>query len=434
MHLICSSYTAYSKKYFHQTNNYSYLCNCELYVRPMSRRLLILCLLMSAIYADAQHVRLTRYRAPTALYLDAGRLFNYNLYEHARFEAGLIWVVPNEGAEREKPVLGQWRMEGYGAYGTMDRDFKYGGSVQLRLPGRHDIRLRLRGWKDLEQAASRQLEDYRMLSPEYNNSYLASRFCGVRGLQLSSTARLGHGLEGTLALRQSWEDYRFDNLGMRYPTLDPDEASPVTPHSEGSLRLEWHRCLTLVATLGQRSGDDPRGYMRALLQYDNSVEKHDLQIFAQAGYVTAGAPYSRMFDLSGTFPAPYFFSHTMLTVRPNRFAADLFTHACLVYTAPMPLWDLVWTHPRPFLQINAMWGLLHNADNEGCSLREGLSLQAPYMGVVEPATGFDGLLRWGMLDMGFGVAYQLVPPTAPYRNTDPLDNITVALVAKLIIA
>ena len=399
----------------------------------MYRRLLIVCLLMSAMYADAQHIRLTHYRAPTALYLDAGRLFNYNLYEHARFEAGLVWVVPNESAEREKPVLGQWRMEGYGAYGTMDRDFKFGGAVQLRLPGRHDWRFRLRGWKDLEQAASRRLEDYRMLSPEYNSSYLTSRFCNVYGMQLSATATLSHNLEGTLSLRQSREGYLFDSLGLRYPTLDPSEACPVSPYTEGSLRLEWQRHLTFLALLGQRGGNDSRGYLRAILQYDNSMDKSDLQIFAQTGYTTAGTPYSRLFDLSGTAPAPYFFSHTFLTVRPNRFVADLFAQACLQYTSPMPLWNLSWTHPRPFLQINAMWGLLHHADSQGRTLHEGLPLQAPHMGLYEPATGFDGLLRWGMLDLGFGVAYQLTPPAAPYRNTDPLDNLTIALLAKLII-
>ena len=340
----------------------------------MPRRLIIVCLLLSAMCTEAQYIRLTPYTAPTALYLDVDRFCNYNLYEHARFETGFAWVIPNETAELQKPVIGQWRLHAYGAYGTMDRDFKFGGAVQLRLPGRHDVRLRLRGWKDLEQAAARSLNGYSMLSPENNSSYFTSRYSGVYGVQLSATAAFLHGIEATLSLRQSWEDYRFDSLGLCYPTLFPAEQTPRLPYREAALRIQWRKDLTALLTAGQHSGDDPRGYLRALLQYDNSASRNPLQIFAQAGYTTAGSPYSRMFDLSGTAYTPYFFNHTLLTVRPNRFAADLFAHACLQYTTPLPLWDLAWTHPRPFLQINAVWGMLHHADSEGCALREGLPL------------------------------------------------------------
>ena len=40
-------------------------------------------------------------------------------------------------------------------------------------------------------------------------------------------------------------------------------------------------------------------------------------------------------------------------IRPNTFAANYYAHLCLNYTAPMPLWELSWSQPQPFLQINA---------------------------------------------------------------------------------
>ena len=87
----------------------------------MLRRFLpILLTLAAALPAGAQNVRLTPYRAPTVPYADVGRLFNYNLYEHARFEAGLSWVLPNESAENPKVFLGQWTLGGYVAYGVYD--------------------------------------------------------------------------------------------------------------------------------------------------------------------------------------------------------------------------------------------------------------------------------------------------------------------------
>ena len=53
--------------------------------------------------------------------------------------------------------------------------------------------------------------------------------------------------------------------------------------------------------------------------------------------------------------------------------------------------------------------------------------------LLEPATGFDGILRWGILDMGFAVACQLTPVNADYRSDSPDDSIAFAIVARLIV-
>ena len=139
----------------------------------MCKRLAILLLLFPALVIEAQSIRLTRYRAATALYLDAERLYNFNLYERHRFELGLTWVIPNESCPEAKYFLGQWTLKGYGAYGTGDKEFKLGGSAQLRLPTRSNVRLQMSAYKDLERAASRRLSSYRMLS-RHDGSCLAA--------------------------------------------------------------------------------------------------------------------------------------------------------------------------------------------------------------------------------------------------------------------
>ena len=53
--------------------------------------------------------------------------------------------------------------------------------------------------------------------------------------------------------------------------------------------------------------------------------------------------------------------------------------------------------------------------------------------VMEAATGFDGLLRWGLFDFGVGIAYQLCPLKAPYLNENPLDNFALAVVATFVL-
>ncbi len=399
----------------------------------MLKKIVILVLLFLPLLVGAQSIRLTKYGAPTALYFDADRFFNFNLYERSRFELGLTWVVPNESAEVQRHYLGQWRFQGYGAYSTFDRDFKFGGSVQLRLPGRGDVRLRLEGFKDLEQAASRRLSPYQMLSTDYNTGYVASRYMGVKGAAFGLIYNPMHSLELTFKLRQTWEDCRFNNFGLLYPTLDPAEQAPVNSYTELNVRADWRKKLILDIRGGRMYDLAEHYYLRSLLQYDAPVGDYGFNLFGQIGLATSGTPYSRMFDVSGTGSTLYFFKNTFLTIRPNTFTTNLFAHLCLNYTAPMPLWDLSWSKPKPFLQINALWGTLFDGNDDGSRLYDGLQLQAPYMGVFEPATGFDGLVRWGLLDLGFGVAYQICPFSAPYFNNDPTSNINVTIVATLII-
>ena len=148
-----------------------------------------------------------------------------------------------------------------------------------------------------------------------------------------------------------------------------------------------------------------------------------LHLWAQAGYATEKAPTTRHFDVSGTGGTPYYFEHTFLTVPPDRFLSDLFAHLCVKYTAPMPLWKSLYSNPRPFLQANV---LCANLGVHGSWLHKVADRSSP---LLEPATGFDGILRWGILDMGFAVAYRIIP----FDTINPTDNIAFAIVARLIV-
>ena len=432
----------------------------------MTKKWLITLLLLPAMHVGAQSIRLTRYDAPNALYLDADRLYNFNMYERSRFELGLVWVSPSETAAQQRKVFGQWTLTPYIAYGTGDRAWKYGMGTQLRLPGQHDVRLLLWGYNDVERAASRRLTDYRMLVQSLNNGIVTSRFVGVKGGGLDLMATLRRGLDVRVGILQTWENYLFDSTGCLYPARDESQRTPTKMFTEAHARIDWRKCVTLLLRGGrveewEQIENSPRYYLQALAQYDADLgkalrphllqvlyyrEEYDpdfggtrmplldgLHLFGQLGFASQEAPYSRMFDLSGTAYAMYFFKQSFLTVRPNRFAANVFAHVCLNYTAPMPLWELSWSSPHPFLQVNAMWGHLLGQDAEGRRLWEGLPLQAPNKGLLEPATGFDRLVHWGLLDIGFGVAYQICPMSANYIYDRIEDNIAFTIVADFIL-
>ena len=406
----------------------------------MKKPTLLALLLLPALLAGAQGVRLTRYDAPTALYWKANDLFRYNRYEQARFDLGLTWVIPNENARRQEgePLrrpLGQWQLHGDMGYGTADRELKGRLDIQLRLPGSLGTRLKLSGFKDMERAGERKLSGYDMLSVSQNTAMTSSRFSAVRGAQFEVSATPHSNLGFALALRQTWEEYRFDSVTRLYPAIDPAEQAPVRCFSELEGRLNCFRDLTLQVRTGRMAVEgEARHYLRALAQYSHSTlpDGGCLSLFAQMGYATGGTPYSRLFDLSGSGGYAYYFRNTFLTVRPNTFTANLFAHLCVNVTAPLPLWELSWSRPQLFAQVNAAWGQLLDAGNTGRTVCDGMPLQAPYMGIFEPATGFYGLLHWGILDVGVAVAYQMVPLQAPYLSIDPSECFAFMAVAELI--
>ncbi len=407
-------------------------------------------MLLPVLQVGAQSIRLTRYDAPNALYVDMDRLYNFNMYERSRLELGLVWVSPNAAAARrrtETPMegrkeVGQWTLRPYVAYGTGDHEWKYGLGTMLRLPGPRGVRLVAWAYNDLERAASRRLNGYRMLLPSMNDGIVSSRFVGVKGGSFDVGFRLRYGWDVQLGALQTWEDYRFDLAGQFYPKEQPARQAETRVFTELRSRIEWQKALTLSlragrvgvpAGAGAGGETTSRYYWQALTQYDADMGKTGLHLFGQLGFASEGAPYSRMFDLSGTAYAMYFFKNAFLTVRPNSFTANVFAHICLNYTTPLPLWELSWSSPRPFLQLNAMWGRLLGQDGFGHQTWDGLELQAPDKGLLEPATGFDGLVHWGLLDMGFGVAYQICPASAAYKGENPADNFAFAIVANFIL-
>lgn len=388
---------------------------------------LIITALALPLTAGAQAIRLTPYRAPSALYLNAERIYDFNLYEHNRFELGMTWVTPSESADpKPRVVLGQWHAYVSVAYGTMDHDLKYYGSLRLRLPGPRDVRLYLAAFDELEAAAGHTLESYQMTAIDRNSHYLWSRFVGVRGLDAGCRLLLSKHADLAVSIRQTWEDHRFDSRGLFHPALDPAEQQPVRPFTELGATLSWRRQAAAVVRAGRTDDGRIRHYLSAMAQYEASLPKCPGGVlFAQLGYATNGAPYSRLFDLSGTAGTPYFFRHTFLTLPPHSLVANSYALLFATYTRPEPLWKLSWSSPRPFAQIGAMYG-----QSFGSAPDYDAPLAAPDRGLAEAAAGIEQLLHWGLLDFGAAAAFRLAPEMDAYTDK-PARRAAFAAVATL---
>lgn len=370
--------------------------------------------------ARAQYIRINKATEPYALYLNINKVFNFNLYENARLGAEFYFVTPSNN-----PAKPQLQITAYGAYGTYDRAWKYGSTVAVQFPGQHRWRPFVSFYDDLNQMASINLGGYALLTPNFNTCYVASKFARIRNAEIGVSSKFGK-INASVDLRYFREWLLYDAYGNNlYPNLNPDEEPPFADYAEGHARATWKQW-----TADVRMGIDPQGYdrwyCRALLQYNRNIEYKsvgNLSIFAQGGIATSSTHYQHLFDISGTYGYYYFFNNTLVTLPTNSFVTDRFVRFTATFNFEKYLWNYTISHPQPFVQLSGATGHNYRTDRP--------------MTVFEPAAGFNGLIRWGYLDLGVAAAYRLSPNENDIPQPSNLSrlNYPVAfmIVAKLII-
>lgn len=366
----------------------------------------------------------------TALYLDADRLWSYNLYERSRWGVGL--TLNNRVAELRGTPHGTLNLYlGYSPYAELVT----GGIGGTWHTGDHQ-RFSLALSHDLAAAGIRHTATATLREPSSLSSFMARR------LNERWQATAGYGIErGAIDFGvelQGWRGWRlYDAGGLLYR-----RDSVTLPREAGiaaGATLSAYAGRNILTLQGGATMPGTRRFLRLTAQYrqtlrGNIVKTH---LFAQGGIVSRSAPYTFMFDLGGTWGSPLLFEGTLLTARPVEFTADLYGLASVRVELAKPLFDLwnsyvaIGSRPVPFVGVNAAWGLMRDMDGNGMLVHDDLTLQAPHMGIVEPVLGVNGLLRWGAVDWGLSVAWRIVPYGAPYRFTKASNNLSLMVTALL---
>lgn len=430
------------------------------------RNILTICLLIlfavSSGTGNAQSLRLSRYKSKTNVSVDLNRVYNYNIYEHNRWGIGLDLTTPLKYDSRYGTLFqNSFMASAYVGYGTGDNAWKYGGVVALDFPRSTLKRISAIYQHDLLRVGSHSFDEYNILNTTDNSSYFTSHYCGTDRISAVAMIDLPGPSLMWLEYYHSRERYLFTASNLLYPSKFVGDTMPYETFNEVGVDLYWGKYwkFGVLADVWRRYDQtldryDPPGirYIRFLSQYSRKKDLKDnhgqLSIFAQGGFVLLdNVPVSRRFDLSGTGGSNYYFNNTFLTVRPNTFMADAFTMASIRYTIGKSLWKASLSEPHPFVQLNAMWGILYGkwvTDGTGIyNLLTGkptehgtsyaIALTAPFKGLLEPTVGIDKLLRWDIFDLGVAFAYQLTPKNSPYHIDNFLDKFAVMCIAKLII-
>lgn len=394
----------------------------------MIRKTLIMLLVLVPLCSQAQYVRLFGEPTETAFYVDLDHVWTYNLYEASRWGMGARLAM--------HPTLFDRRATYIDAYvGLGLRDMKWKGGLGTRLPLSVHGTLTASLRRDYVKAANRSLSTYNITNINSLSAFMTRRLCDRYEAAVGYIYSDGWTLttEGVIYM-----GHRLFDGGCLLYDIDGD---PLPREDGAMLRLTAAdgKGLSAEVLLGA-TWPEAKPVARAMAQYSTTKRQKvfTTSLFVQGGLSVPNTSYTYLFDLGGTYGAPICFNHTLQTALPNEFTASLFTFVAARVATTKALWDLdipnvqIGTHPVPFVQLTAAWGELWGQNVDGQMFYEGLSLQAPYMGIAEPAAGIEGLLRWGVTDWGIAAAYRLTPPQAPYTRLDARSNLTLLLTAKLI--
>lgn len=373
---------------------------------PLSlRRMpLVAALLMLCGGAAAQSINIGRCRAS----LDLDRLWSYNLYEQSRWGLGghLTW--------RDSLTV-----SAFVGYGVRDLQWKGGAAVDLKLRGTGHPTLYAAGGRDYFAAASRRLGTTHLTDIGGLSAFMSLRMSD----RLFLRAGYRHQVRRT-TLTAEVTAFRGRRLFEGNTLLYLANGDVLRDESGTELRLAAaHRSGITVEMLGATLPQTHRHAVRLLAQYSHDVNAgpFTLSIFAQGGVTAPDIPYIYMFDLGGTFGAPLWFRHTLLTARPVEYTANIFAFSSLRLRLDKPLFRVystllaIGSNPHPLVGVNLAWGALfdphHGATTsdggEQQLWHDGIALTAPTRGVAEVIAGIDGLVHWGVAD--YGVAICLRP-------------------------
>lgn len=386
----------------------------------MKRTLLILLYLTATLGACGQYLHLAGDTAGTALYLDAGRIWNYNLYEHSRWGGGLRLTMAQRLA-----------VDAYLGYGTYDEQLKYGAAVSGRFKGPHQKTLYLSYLHDYFAIGSRSIDN-----PSDNNTSLLGSFWSRRmteqhRITLGYRWRTSFAAWALEAVREE-SGRLFDTHKLLY--YNQGDTITLAGYWYGRLLMKHPSGLRLQAEIGAWNSDGP-AIARLLTDYRKVFHWPiiDLHLYAQAGITPPSSDYEHMFDLGGTWYAPVYIGSNLPTVRPNEFTANAFTLLSLRMQTARPLYRIysplfsVGSNPRPFAGLSALWGTMWGQDASGIKTMEEFVLQSPYAGLLEPILGVDGIIRWGVADLGLAIAYRITPKTAAYHHTQATENMILMI-------
>jgi len=372
------------------------------------------------------------------LNMDMNRILNYNGYEKFRLGMGLH---TNDAISKLVSV------GGYGAYGTGDKAFKFGGDVGFIFDPYNHVKLDFAYQQDVIGAGMVSFyNDQSLLSTENYYNYFINNMDKMQketvSLSFDALRYFQFNIFGDEQLRTTTNSYEFgvgnDNVsfltnqywfteagvGFRFAYKENFVKSPFGMISLGTkYPIIW--------------GNITQGFNN-LLNGGYEYTKYDLKmsknftipqagyssITITGGYVQGNVPYTLLYDSKGTYEKltfqdfPLAVDNSFETMRINEFLSNRYVN--LFYSHNFQSFLFRHKHFRPELKVvsHAGWGML---DNPGTQF--GITYKTMDKGYYESGLELNNLLKSGFVHIGVGGYYRY----GPYAFSLPIDNFVVKL-------
>ena len=353
----------------------------------------------------------------------------YNRQEGLRIGLGL------ETNRRLSKVFGA---AGYAAYGLKDKEWKWGGNVNITLNQKRMVNLKLIYQDDVHERGNANFYDdaFNLVDQGIYRDFFVSLMDRERfaGLNLSGLIRqnLKVQLFANYKRINIIDDYRYVPLFSQNGTdnqFDIAEAGIVInwnirekimmlENRRVSLGTKWPK-LTLKAVKGV-SGILNANYdyyrFNFMIHQDFAIRGlGNLSLVSKSGLTLGNVPLTLQQVQEGT-GINYTLSvdNTFQTMGPSEFFSDKFS-ALFVRFSFLPIKNKTnWTEPIFAIHSAATFGAMQNRTDH-----QGFDFSTPEKGYYESGLIVDNLLISGPTGLGFGVFYRY----GPYEFAAPKDNL-----------
>jgi hypothetical protein len=372
------------------------------------------------------------------LNMDLNRILNYNGYEKFRLGMGF-----HTNDEVSKYVVAG----GYGAYGTGDRAFKYGGDLGFIFNPYNHIKLDFAYQQDVIGAGTVSFyNDQSLLSTENYYNYFINNMDKMRketvSLSFDALRYFQFNFFGDEQLRTVTNSYEFGStvndvtflrnqywfteagVGFRFAYKENFLKSPLGMISLGTkYPVVWGNIIQGI---------------NSLLNGEYQYTKYDLKISKDfhipqagysslsllAGYVQGNVPYTLLYNGKGSYEQisfqnfPLAVDNSFETMRINEFLSSRYVN--LFYSHNFQSFLFRHKHFRPELKLvsHAGWGMLANPGSQF-----GITYKTMDKGYYESGMELNNLIKSSIFRIGIGGYYRY----GPYSLSVPKDNLAVKL-------
>lgn len=358
------------------------------------------------------------------------RILRLNEYENARFGLGL-------GTNNR--LSKYFNLEAYAGYGVKDKNWKYGGALNVNLLDEDRLTFRAAYQKDLEEPAVM----FGSFGQLFDTRLYAERMSKVELQRISLNARPFSFFETEAGFSQSvWQpgfDYRFkmdDNLIEEFTYTSFDLVFRYA-YSEQTVSVFGSRVAQRtpfpILSFAYEKGfdgllDGEYDFDRFTLVLDHSFLSRrfgNTTYRFEAAWVDGDLPYNRLFT-SNTFSNDSWLeviNYTFQTMRPNEFLSDRYVHFYFRHDFKNLLLRTKKFQPRFAVVHNMGIGDLRQTDTH-----EGISVKTMEKGFFESGLRIGDIIRIPYFNIAYiGLGAGVYHRYGPYALPDFWDNTTVNL-------